>query len=878
MAGWPPVWITAPPVWKTCQPSGRAAARSPRRRPRPPARCRSRCAGRARSPGPPPPTRPASGCPWGRPACRRRRRRRAGPLMRARPYVAARDGSSERRRRTGATRPASGSPLRRRCRYDGRTPGSRPGPWHAVAGVAVCLHQCRRKHVAKKTIAVVGATGAQGGGLVRAILDDPKDGVRRARADARRRRARRPRRSRRSAPRWWRPTSTTSRACAAPSTGAHGAFCVTFFWDHFSPEKERDAGASDGQGREGRGRAARRSGRRSRTRRSCVPLSDDPRMPTLHGPVQGAPLRRQGRVRPLSSPSSACRRRSCYTSFYWDNLIHFGMGPKKRPDGTLRLHAADGRQEAARASRPRTSAAAPTASSSAAGARRPDGRHRRRAPDRRADGGRAVEGARARTVALQRRAARRSTAASASPAPTTSATCSSSTPSSSSQFCAARDLASRARSTRGCRPSRSGRRRTRTVSRRGVTGRRQQWPPRAARERRCARSPARGRLSRSLRATRGGSGRGADLDVAGRAGSRPARSRAPIAAQTPSNPGAGRATRDPTTPLQRHVGAQRREAAEELGVGPALRPAPRPAARGRARRPATRAPSRGSPPAGRSSAAPPPPTSRPSPGCRECRPRVSPTSASQSGIEAGGTPNFASTPASSRSCCRRRSRQMTREPLTHCERSLSGEQMTTCSTAGSSRKPRGGGGQRVVGLVLDHRPDDDAERRRGVLGRMELGEQVGVDAVAGLVAGEQVVAERLDHVVEGAGHVRDARFAQQRDRASPAGRARRRPAGRPRRARAARRSRRGTARRCRRRGGPSLRGIHQDGAVLAIRGSQLLAQEGDRPAHASSAAALSYRAAFVSLLKRVLRALVDVELVGLLLPRRGRRGRRACPR
>jgi uncharacterized protein YbjT (DUF2867 family) len=24
-----------------------------------------------------------------------------------------------------------------------------------------------------------------------------------------------------------------------------------------------------------------------------------------------------------------------YTSFYWDNLIHFGMGPKKGPDGVL---------------------------------------------------------------------------------------------------------------------------------------------------------------------------------------------------------------------------------------------------------------------------------------------------------------------------------------------------------------------------------------------------------------------------------------------------------------------------------------------------------------------------------------------------------------
>ena len=55
------------------------------------------------------------------------------------------------------------------------------------------------------------------------------------------------------------------------------------------------------------------------------------------GQVQGPALRR-ARARPTSSSrSSASRRRSCYTSFYWDNLIYFGMGPKKGPDGKLAL-------------------------------------------------------------------------------------------------------------------------------------------------------------------------------------------------------------------------------------------------------------------------------------------------------------------------------------------------------------------------------------------------------------------------------------------------------------------------------------------------------------------------------------------------------------
>ncbi|MDH4348720.1 MAG: NmrA family NAD(P)-binding protein, partial [Gemmatimonadota bacterium] len=89
----------------------------------------------------------------------------------------------------------------------------------------------------KKIIAVVGATGAQGGGLVRAILND-KHGefaVRAITRDA---------------------GSTKAKELAALGAevvsasvddieslkrafaGAYGAFCVTFFWDHFSPEKE----------------------------------------------------------------------------------------------------------------------------------------------------------------------------------------------------------------------------------------------------------------------------------------------------------------------------------------------------------------------------------------------------------------------------------------------------------------------------------------------------------------------------------------------------------------------------------------------------------------------------------------------------------------
>ena len=96
------------------------------------------------------------------------------------------------------------------------------------------------------------------------------------------------------------------------------------------------------------------------------------------------------------------------------------------------------------------------------------------------------------------------------------------------------------------------------------------------------------------------------------------------------------------------------------------------------------------------------------------------------------------------SSCARRSTCTTRSPTTHCARSLSGVQMQTLSTVASALGDARRRGERVVGLELDHRPDDDAHRGERVLERMELREQRRLDAGRGLVAGPQVVAERLD--------------------------------------------------------------------------------------------------------------------------------------
>ncbi len=77
---------------------------------------------------------------------------------------------------------------------------------------------------------------------------------------------------------------------------------------------------------------------------------------------------------------------------------------------------------------------------------------------------------------------------------------------------------------------------------------------------------------------------------------------------------------------------------------------------------------------------------------------------------------------------------------------------------------RGRAGQRVVGLDVDHRPDRHAHRDQRLLERPRLGPEIRVDALAGLVARPQVVAERLDHVVRCHADVRRAVAEQAEDR------------------------------------------------------------------------------------------------------------------
>lgn len=185
----------------------------------------------------------------------------------------------------------------------------------------------------RKIIAVIGATGAQGGGLVRAILDDPGGGfaVRAITRD---------------------PTTPTARELARlgaqvvaadvddPASlerafaGAYGAYCVTFFWADFSPQKEMlQAGNM--------ARAARHAGLSHaiwstlEDTRIRVPLESQ-RMPTLMGSYKVPHFDAKGASDRLFA-AAGVPTTLLLTSFYWGNLVHFGLGPKRGADGVLAI-------------------------------------------------------------------------------------------------------------------------------------------------------------------------------------------------------------------------------------------------------------------------------------------------------------------------------------------------------------------------------------------------------------------------------------------------------------------------------------------------------------------------------------------------------------
>jgi uncharacterized protein YbjT (DUF2867 family) len=185
----------------------------------------------------------------------------------------------------------------------------------------------------RKIIAVVGATGAQGGGLIRAILSDPARGFA-ARAITRK------------------PESDNGKALKAAGAevvagdlddpaslgrafaGAWGLFALTNFWEHMSPEREYQQATNQAN-------AAKQAGvshviwSTLEDTRKLVPLTDD-RMPTLMGKYKVPHFDAKGEADSVFV-GTGVPTTLLLTSFYWDNFIYFGLGPKRGPDGRLAI-------------------------------------------------------------------------------------------------------------------------------------------------------------------------------------------------------------------------------------------------------------------------------------------------------------------------------------------------------------------------------------------------------------------------------------------------------------------------------------------------------------------------------------------------------------
>jgi len=187
--------------------------------------------------------------------------------------------------------------------------------------------------MSKKIIAVMGATGAQGGGLVRAIQNDAGGGFT-ARALTRNAGSDKAKELARLGAEVVQTDIDDPASLTAAFAGAHGAYCVTFFWEHFSPEREQAEAAS-------MARAAKQAGLQHviwstlEDTRKWVPLSDN-RMPTLAGKYKVPHFDGKGEADRVFTDNDMPVT-FLLTSFYWDNFIHFGMGPKPGLDGKLAI-------------------------------------------------------------------------------------------------------------------------------------------------------------------------------------------------------------------------------------------------------------------------------------------------------------------------------------------------------------------------------------------------------------------------------------------------------------------------------------------------------------------------------------------------------------
>jgi uncharacterized protein YbjT (DUF2867 family) len=185
----------------------------------------------------------------------------------------------------------------------------------------------------KKIITVFGATGAQGGGLVHAILND-KNSEFTVRAVTRDVNSDKAKQLANLGAEVVAANVDDAASVEKAVDGAYGAYFVTFFWDHYSPEKETAEAKTYAN-------AAKKAGLKHviwstlEDVREFVPLDDD-RMPTIREKYKVPHFDGKGEADKFFIEAGVPTT-FLYPSFYWDNLIYFGAGPKKGADGKLQL-------------------------------------------------------------------------------------------------------------------------------------------------------------------------------------------------------------------------------------------------------------------------------------------------------------------------------------------------------------------------------------------------------------------------------------------------------------------------------------------------------------------------------------------------------------
>jgi len=186
----------------------------------------------------------------------------------------------------------------------------------------------------KKVIAVLCATGAQGSGLVRAIMSD-KSGEFTVRALTRDVNSDKAKALKNLGAEVVAVDIDNYESLKKAFTGAYGVFAVTFFWDHFSADKEIEEAKMIAK-------AAKETNVKHviwstlEDTRKWIPLSDT-RMPTLQEKYKVPHFDGKGEAEKYFSEQNLPVT-FLLTSAYWENLIYFGWGPTRGEDGKLALN------------------------------------------------------------------------------------------------------------------------------------------------------------------------------------------------------------------------------------------------------------------------------------------------------------------------------------------------------------------------------------------------------------------------------------------------------------------------------------------------------------------------------------------------------------